>query len=124
MDWLTQGLVRWRWLVITIWVIAGTLGLRAAPATPALLHLPGGSRRPTEAAFADSLIRTAFPKPLSEFFAVTIEGARGVDTGRGRALVDSLIAASARLPYVRATISFTSTGDSVFLSRDRHTTFF
>ena len=124
MDWVTQGLVRWRWLVITIWVIAGSLALRAAPATPALLNLRGGSRRPTEAAFADSLIRTAFPKPLSEFFAVTIEGPERVDSGRGRALVDALIAASGQLPYVRATISFASTGDSVFISRDRRTTFF
>ena len=124
MDWLTQGLVRWRWLVITIWVVAGALALRAAPGTPALLNLRGGSRRPTEAAYADSLIRTAFPKPLSEFFAVTIEGPVGVDSGRGRALVDTLVAASARLPYVRGTISFASSHDSVFLSHDRRTTFF
>ena len=73
MEWLAQALVRWRWFVITLWAIAGFFALRAAPDTPALLNLRGGSNRPTEAGHADSLIRTAFPKPLSEFFAVTIE---------------------------------------------------
>jgi RND superfamily putative drug exporter len=124
MERVTQGLVRWRWLVIAVWAIAGGFALRAAPDTPALLNLRGGSRRPTEAARADSLIRTAFPKPLSEFFAVTIEGPEAVDAGRAKAFVDELERSVQRLPYVRGTISFASSGDSVFLSRDRRTTFF
>jgi RND superfamily putative drug exporter len=124
MERVTQALVRWRWLVIAVWAVAGFVALRAAPGTPALLSLRGGSTKPTEAAYADSLIRTAFPKPLSEFFAVTIEGPDAVDAGQGKAFVDALIAAAGRLDYVRGTISFASSGDSVFLSNDRRTTFF
>ena len=124
MERLTQGLVRWRWLVIVLWAVAGFFALRAAPETPGLLNLRGGSRRPTEAASADSVIRTAFPKPLSEFFAVAITGPDRMDGGRGRAFVDSLEATARRLPYVRGTVSFASSGDSVFLSRDARTTFF
>lgn len=124
MERVTQGLVRWRWLVIAVWAIAGFFALRAAPDTPALLNLRGGSRRPTEAARADSLIRTAFPKPLSEFFAVTIEGPDAVDAGRAKLFVDELERSVQQLPYVRGTISFATSHDSVFLSRDRRTTFF
>src|SRR5689334_14077379 len=124
MEWVAQSLVRWRWLVIAIWAIAGGLALHAAPETPALLNLRGGSRRPTEASRADSLIRTAFPKPLSEYFAVTIEGPEAMDSGRGKAFTDALEAAAAQQPYVRGTISFASSHDPVFLSRDRRRTFF
>ncbi|MEO6067309.1 MAG: MMPL family transporter [Gemmatimonadales bacterium] len=124
MERVTQGLVRWRWLVIAVWAIAGFFALRAAPDTANRLNLRGGSRRPTEAAHADSLIRSSFPKPLSEFFAVTIEGPDSVDRGRSKAFADALEAASQRLPYVRGTISFASSGDPVFVSRDRRTTFF
>ena len=124
MERITQGLVRWRWLVIAVWALAGFLALRAAPATPARLNLRGGSRRPTEAARADSLIRTSFPKPLSEFFAVTIEGSEALDSGRAKAFVDALESTAQQLPYVRGTISFATHHDPVFLSRDRRTTFF
>ena len=124
MERVTQGLVRWRWLVIAVWAIAGTFALRAAPDTPGLLNLRGGNLRPTEAARADSLIRTAFPKPLSEFFAVTIEGPEALDSGRAKAFVDALEGVAQRLPYVRGTVSFASSGDSIFLSRDHRTTFF
>jgi putative drug exporter of the RND superfamily len=124
MERITQGLVRWRWLVIAVWAVAGFFALRAAPETPALLNLRGGSKRPTEAARADSLIRTAFPKPLSEFFAVTIEGPAPLDTGRAQAFVEELEATARGLSYVRGTISFATARDSVFLSKDRRTTFF
>ena len=124
MERVTQGLVRWRWLVIAVWAIAGFFALRAAPDTPALLNLRGGSKRPTEAAHADSLIRTAFPKPLSEFFAVTIEGPAPVDTGAAKAFVEALEKTARELPYVRGVISHGSSGDPVFLSKDRTTTFF
>ena len=124
MERVTQGLVRWRWLVIAVWAIAGFLAIREAPHTPGLLNLRGGSRRPTEAAHADSLIRTAFPKPLSEFFAVTIDGPEPLDSGRAKAFVDALEETAKRLPYVRGTISYASSGDPIFLSRDHKTTFF
>jgi RND superfamily putative drug exporter len=124
MERVTQGLVRWRWLVIAVWAIAGFFALRAAPGTPQLLNLRGGSKRPTEAAKADSLIRTAFPKPLSEFFAVTIEGTAPVDTGAAKAFVEALETTARELPYVRGVISHGSSGDPVFLSKDRTTTFF
>ncbi|MBW8773469.1 MAG: hypothetical protein JF590_09295, partial [Gemmatimonadetes bacterium] len=109
MERITQGLVRWRWLVIAVWAIAGSFALRAAPETPALLNLRGGSNRPTEAGHADSLIRTAFAKPLSEFFAVTIEGPADRDLGQDTAFAAALEGASRGLSYVRGTISFAST---------------
>src|SRR5688572_8472037 len=124
MERVAQALVRWRWFVITLWAIAGFFALPAAPDTPALLNLRGGSNRPTEAGHADSLIRSAFPKPLSEFFAVTVEGPGPVDAGSAKSLVARLGTMSRELPYVRAVISHGSSGDPVCLSKDHRTTFF
>src|SRR6478752_4547900 len=124
MERVAQALVRWRWLVIAVWAIAGFFALRAAPDTPGLLNLRGGSKRPTEAAHADSLIRTAFPRPLSEFFAVTIEGTVPVDSGAAKEFVERLETVSRELPYVRGVISHGTNSDPVFLSKNHRTTFF
>ncbi|HEV2291723.1 MAG TPA: MMPL family transporter [Gemmatimonadales bacterium] len=121
---VAETLVRWRWGVILAWVVAGFFAFRAAPRTPALLNTRGGSRHPTEASRADSLIRTRFPEPLSEYFAVTVQGPDRLTDAPGRTLIDSLAEASRRLPYVRDVLGFGSTNDSMFASRDGHTAFF
>lgn len=121
---VAEMLVRWRWGVILAWVVAGFFAFRAAPRTPALLNTRGGSRHPTEASRADSLIRTRFPEPLSEYFAVTVQGPDRLTDGAGRALLDTLAAASRRLPYVRDVFGLGSTNDSIFASHDGRTAFF
>ncbi|MGH7732140.1 MAG: MMPL family transporter [Gemmatimonadales bacterium] len=121
---MAEVLVRWRWGVILAWIVAGFFAFRAAPRTPALLNTRGGSRHPTEASQADSLIRTRFPEPLSEYFAVTVQGPTRLTAGAGRALLDTLAAASRRLPYVRDVFGLGSTNDSIFASHDGRTAFF
>jgi RND superfamily putative drug exporter len=121
---VAETLIRWRWGVILAWVVAGFFAFRAAPRTPALLNTRGGSRHPTEASQADSLIRTRFPAPLSEYFAVTVQGPDRLTDGAGRRLLDTLTAASRRLPYVRDVVGLGSTNDSIFASHDGRTAFF
>ena len=121
---VAQVLVRWRWAVIAVWATVGFFAVRAAPHTPALLNTRGGSRHPTEASQADSIIRTRLPEPLSEYFAVTVQGPGPFTGGAGGALVDSLAEASRRLPYVRGVLSFSSTQDSLFVGRGGNTAFF
>jgi RND superfamily putative drug exporter len=116
--------VRWRWAVIGIWVVVAAVAFVRAPRTVELLDLRGGSHRPTEARVADSLLRTRFPKAFSEYFAVTVHGPSSFTAGRSRAVLDSLIAAADRLPWVGSVIGWPSSRDSLFLSQDGQNTFF
>jgi len=117
---LANALARWRWPVIAIWAIVGVFAAVRAGRTIDRLQVNGGANQMTEARVADSLLAARFPRPLSEFFAVTVEGPGPMDSGVGGALLDSLLVASERLPSGRGTVSWRSTADTTFLSHDRH----
>lgn len=120
---LARALVRWRWVVLAVWLALGALAVSRAPKTPALLNIRGGSDRMTEARQAEQIIKTRFGQPVSDFFAVTLEGPASFDSGRPRLVLDSLITSIERLPYVHAVVSWPGTGDSTFISADHRTTF-
>ncbi len=121
---LPRALVRWRWLIIAVWVVIGAVAFYRAPKTPDRLALRGGSDEVTEARLADRLLAERFARPFGEFFAVTIDGPESFATGAARAVLDSLTAAARRQPYVQSVVSFATRGDSLFLSADGRTTFF
>jgi RND superfamily putative drug exporter len=123
MERFARVLVRWRWVVLGVWVAIGAVAAKRAPDTPGLLNIRGGSERETEASRAEKLLSTRFSRPIGEFFAVTLEAPVPVDEGPGRVVLDSLLAALGREPFVRGLVSYTGTGDSTFLSRDRRSTF-
>lgn len=116
--------MRWRWLVIAFWAVIATVAAFRAGGTLEHLHVSGTANEMTEARRADSLVEARFPKPLGEFFAVTVEGPVPFDSGIGARLVDSLLAATGRVRHVEGTVSWPSTHDSTFLASDRQTTFF
>jgi RND superfamily putative drug exporter len=118
-----RGLVRWRWVVVVVWTVAAVFAAFRAPHTERLLNIRGGSTEPTEASRADSLLRYRFHSPVSEFFAVTLSGPASFDTPAARRVLDSLGRALAAVSGVRDVLSYSSTGDSAFVSRDRRTTF-
>jgi len=121
---LGNAIVRWRWPVIVAWALVGVLaGLRAG-ATVERLELSGGADRMTEARLADSLLIARFERPLSEFFAVTVQGPASMSEGEGGRLLDHLLEATKAQSGVAGTISWRSTGDSTFIARDGRTTFF
>jgi RND superfamily putative drug exporter len=117
-----RSLIRWRWAVISFWAVIGYLAAKQAPHVVEVLNTRGGSRAPTEASRVDDLLRTRFSKPLNDFFAVTIEAPQALDSGAPRLLLDSLIARFERQDYIVGVVSFRSTGDSLFMSRDGRTT--
>jgi putative drug exporter of the RND superfamily len=123
MERFARALVRRRWVVLVVWAVIGGVAAVRAPATPGLLNIRGGSERETEASRADDLLTTRFSRPIAEFFAVTLEGPADFDGGAGRPVLDTLIAALQRQPYVRGLVSYPSTGDTTFLGRDRKSTF-
>jgi RND superfamily putative drug exporter len=123
MEPFARVLVRWRWVVLVVWMVVGVVAAVCAPATLGRLNTRGGSSRETEASRADKLLNERFARPIGEFFAVTLEGPSRFDTGPSRAVLDSVLAALEREPYVRGLVSYPGTGDTTFLSRDGRSTF-
>jgi putative drug exporter of the RND superfamily len=123
MDRYARALVRWRWVVLVVWSVIGAVAAVRAPATPALLNIRGGSDRPTEASRTEDLLTSRFSRPIGEFFAITFHAPGSLDTPGPRAVLDSLLKALRRQPYVRGLVSYPSTGDTTFVSQDRRSTF-
>ena len=123
MEPFARALVRWRWAVLVVWAVIGAVAAVRAPATPGLLNIRGGSERETEASRTEQLLNERFARPIGEFFAVTLEGPSRFDAGPSRVVLDSVLAALGRQPYVRGLVSYPATGDTTFLSRDRRATF-
>ena len=116
-------IVRFRWLVVLLWVVFGALGIARARHTPELLNVRGGADRETEAARADRLLASRFDRPFSEFFAVVLESAVPFTAELPRAALDSIAAELRNEPYVLSLASYPSTKDSLFLSADARRTF-
>ncbi|MEO8227134.1 MAG: MMPL family transporter, partial [Gemmatimonadota bacterium] len=120
---IARVLVRWRWVVVVVWAVIGAVAAVRAPHTPEVLNIRGGSNRPNESSAAAAMLASRFSQPVSEFFAITLEGPAPFDSGPARAVLDSLIARIQHQPYVRGVASFPSTGQSIFISRDHRATF-
>jgi len=120
---IARGLVRWRWVVVGVWVVLGAVAAWYAPRTPELLNTRGGSNRITEATRADRMLQGRFARPVGEFFAVTLQSPQPFDSAGPRAALDTLAATLTRQDWVRGVVSWPSTGDTTFISRDRRTTF-
>ena len=118
-----RALVRWRWAVLWMWAAVGALALSRAGRTPELLNIRGGSDHPTEARLAEQLLRTRFPAPINDFFAVTLEAPGRFDDGRPRLVLDSLTSVLGAQRYIRTVISWPATGDSTLISADHRSTF-
>jgi putative drug exporter of the RND superfamily len=123
MDRFARALVRWRWVVLVVWAVIGAVAAVRAPATPSLLNIRGGSARETEASRTEDLLIRRFSRPIGEFFAVTLQTPGSFDEPEPRAALDTLLAALDRQAYIRGLVSYPSTGDTTFLSRDRRSTF-
>ncbi|HEU4524389.1 MAG TPA: MMPL family transporter, partial [Gemmatimonadales bacterium] len=123
MEPFARALVRWRWVVLVLWAVVGVVAAVRAPATPGRLNARGGSSQETEASRTEKLLNGRFARPIGEFFALTLEGPSRFDSGPSRAVLDSVLAALGREPYVRGLVSYPGTSDTTFLSRDRRSTF-
>lgn len=122
---LGKAIVRWRWVVLAIWATLGVFAAFRAGDTVGRLELRGAANQMTEARIADSLLSTRFTRPVSEFFAVTVQGPTRMTEGVPGQLLDSLLAAARAQPGVAGVLSVRTThDDSTFVARDGRTTFF
>ncbi len=118
------AIIRWRWAVIVVWLVVGVLAGTRAGDTAGRLELRGRSDRVTEARIADSLLSARFTRPVSEFYAVTLQGPAPIIDGVAGELLDSLTAAAKAEPWVRGVLSIRTTHDSTVLAPDKRTTMF
>jgi len=112
-------------VILAIWATIGVVAAFWAGDTVGRLELRGSANQTTEARTADSLLSTRFSRPVSEFFAVTVQGPTRMTEGLPGELLDSLIAAAKSDPGVRGVLSVrTAQDESTFVARDGRTTFF
>lgn len=121
---LAHAVIRLRWLFLVAWAVVAAVGFSRAPATPGLLHLRGGTERPTEAHLVEERIAERFTSPFQDFFAVVVSGPGSFREGRTKAALDSLTDAIRRADFVRGVITHETGGDASFLSADERQTFF
>jgi RND superfamily putative drug exporter len=118
-----RTIVRFRLLVIAGWVAMAALAVPRAARVADVLSVEVGSLK-TESERAYRLVREAFPRPIAQFFAITIQGPMPIDSAPFRALLDSLTSAIRREPVIARVVSYHDTRDPSLVSRDRRTTFF
>ncbi len=121
---LGRALIRGRWAVIGVWLVIGLYAALHAGETVGRLELRGGADEMTEARLADSLLTARFSRPISEFFAVTVQSPTPLTDGVAARVLDSLVATARDEPWVRGILSYRTTHDSTFIARDGRTTFF
>jgi RND superfamily putative drug exporter len=105
MEWLARWTFRRRWAVLALWAAVGLAAAQGARGIAARLDVRGGSPQPTEASEAAELLRTRFSQRAGEPFLVLVSGPAPFDSARPRQVLDSLVAALERQPYVREVAS-------------------
>ena len=119
-----RTIIRFRFPIIAAWIVAGLFAVPRASTVHNVLSVEGRAVERSDSERAGTLIRTAFPDPISDFFVVTVHGPVPIDSAAHRALLDSLLQAVHGQPYIRQVYSYLSTSDSTLLSEDRRTSFF
>lgn len=117
-------IVRHRLAVIALWAVVIALALPRAAAVQDVLHVEGSSVRDSESRRAAALIRQAFARPFSSFFAVTLSGPFPIDSAAHLAIVDSLTRRALAEPYISGVVSYLDTPDTALVSADRRRSFF
>jgi RND superfamily putative drug exporter len=121
-----KAIVRFRFLVISFWIVVAILALPRAAAVHEVLEVEGETLRDSDSRAAADLIRNEFPGPINEYFAVTLTGAVPIDSASYTALLDSLTRVALAEPYISRVLSYLSTPaeEEFLVSEDRLTTFF
>lgn len=121
---LTGAVIRLRYVIIALWIVLVGIAVPGASHLSEVLRVENRGLPDAESTQADHLVRRDFAHPVADFLAVVVHGPVRLDTPAYRHLIDTLTATAAAQPYITRVISFHTTGDSAFVSHDRHSTFF
>lgn len=120
---VARAIVRLRFLIVAGWAAVAALAVPRAARVGDVLSVDVGSIE-TESEHVYKVVREAFPRPIAQFFAITLHGPMRIDSAPYGALLDSLTAAVAREPVISRVVSYHDAHDSSLVSPDRRTTFF
>jgi RND superfamily putative drug exporter len=118
-----RAIVRFRFLIIAFWVVVAAFAIPRASRVHDVLDVEGRPVLVTESYEASELLRTEFPQPFTEFFAITIQAPMPVDSAPYRHLVETLAAVARAQPYIGLVLSLANSNDSTLVSPDRRATF-
>ena len=116
-------IIRYRWTVLALWTLSTVLAVPRAAVVHEALSVEGAMIPDSDSELAAQTIRQAFPRPVADFFAVTVTGPVAIDSAQYLALLDSLSQRATNEPYISHVISYLDTPDSTLVSPDRKTTF-
>ncbi len=120
---LARTVIRFRFLVIALWIVVAAFAVPRASRVNEVLQVEGRSVRPTESARVQATIESAFDKPIAKFIAVALSGPVPIDSAPYPDLIARLSSAALAEPYIDQVFSNSTTPDSSFISADRKTTF-
>ena len=123
MEALARTVVRLRLFVILFWIGFAAFAVPRAARVDEVLSLEGRWVRSVESVEVDALIQRAFQRPLTKIIAVSVSGPVPIDSQPFRSLIAALSNAARQEPYVDRVVSYLTSGDSSFISSDRHSTF-
>jgi RND superfamily putative drug exporter len=117
-------IVRWRWLIVGIWVALAVLVVPIARGVHEKLQVGGQDLKGAQSTIAEGMIRDKFATSFASFAAVVIQHESvTVDDARYATFVDSLTRALRREPFVLQTIDYRQGADVAELrSADGRTT--
>ncbi len=115
-------IIRWRWPIVALWIILGSLFIPLAREVHQRLQVGGANQAGSESTRAEDLIHDRFGTAFAAFSVVVIKhDSLTTDSARYDLFIDSLTRSLQRLPFVLQTLNYhANVGD--LRSRDGHIT--
>jgi len=119
-----KQIVRWRWLIVALWVLLGVIVVPVAQEVHHRLQVGGQNLDNAESTIAENIVRRDFATEFAAFGVVVVKhDSLTVTNRRYSAYVDSLTVALRRLPFVLKVINWKTGGELADLrSADGHIT--
>ena len=102
-------IIRYRWPIVALWALLTVLAVPRASVVHEALSVEGTMIPNSDSERAVQTIRQAFPRPVADFFAVTLTGPVAIDSAQYLALLDSLSQRATNEPYISHVISYLDT---------------
>ena len=118
---LARAVVRFRFLVIGVWILVAAFALPRAARVNDVLSAEGRSLRPTESRQVTETMLESFNRPTVSFMAVVVSGPVPIDSQPYRSIVEHLSRVAAAETYIDQVVSYFTTPDPGLVSDDGRT---
>lgn len=112
-------IVRWRWLIVALWVVAAAIVMPVAGQVHERLQVGGQDLEGAQSTRAEEMIRYRFASSFETFAAVVVRNdSITISDSRFSGFVDSLARALQRQAFVLQTVDYRSGVDAALLSSE------